>query len=275
MIALAATLVGCCRQPSHQAATESCADKGEFVCLPRAAARQPTKLASLKTNPPVEARLKSEKPPHRPPDKAVHFIAKKAEPANVTAKAEPSATRIPLPQPSLRTPLEPKSGAAGSATIGQPAVGLPSNSNSRTIQEQVSAATLVAERMTSAALAAARDDGESVEIGSPGKTNPMIAIVMARPELTSVTDLAGKNVAIDQKHSASSNEVWIAFVLAGVVSVELSEASTPAIDRLVNGEVPAAVLAVVSADAAEAFPDIAGFKIFRVALMPRSSRARP
>jgi hypothetical protein len=34
--------------------------------------------------------------------------------------------------------------------------------------------------------------------------------------------------------------------------------------------VPAAVVALVSTDAAQAFPDIAGFRIFRVPLSPRS-----
>jgi hypothetical protein len=37
--------------------------------------------------------------------------------------------------------------------------------------------------------------------------------------------------------------------------------------------VPAAVLAVVSPEAAEWFPDIKGFKIFRIPLAPRSLKA--
>lgn len=57
--------------------------------------------------------------------------------------------------------------------------------------------------------------------------------------------------------------------------VELSVGHTTAIDRLVNGEVPAAVLALVSADAAEGFPEIAGFRIFHIPLSPRSLKAPP
>jgi hypothetical protein len=49
------------------------------------------------------------------------------------------------------------------------------------------------------------------------------------------------------------------------------EAKADAIDRLIKGEVPAAVLTLASRDAAEGFPDIAGFKTFRV---PLSLRAR-
>ena len=127
------------------------------------------------------------------------------------------------------------------------------------------AATGVAERMTVAALAPARDDV---------KRDLLVAVVMARPEIKSVPDLAGQRVAIDERHLASSGNVFVAFVLAGAVSVEVSAGHTAAIDRLINGEVTAAVLALVSADAAEAFPEIAGFKIFRVPLCPPCLKAR-
>ena len=120
--------------------------------------------------------------------------------------------------------------------------------------------------MTVAALAPARDDV---------KRDLLVAVVMARPEIKSVPDLAGQRVAIDEKHSASSGNVFVAFVLAGAASVEVSARHTAAIDRLINGEVTAAVLALVSADAAEAFPEIAGFKIFRVPLWPPALKARP
>jgi hypothetical protein len=42
-----------------------------------------------------------------------------------------------------------------------------------------------------------------------------------------------------------------------------------ALDRVIGGEVPAAVLALVSPEAAEWFPEIPGFRIFRVPLAPR------
>jgi hypothetical protein len=232
---------------------------GYYRGVRRAAAHQP-----IKHNLSIETKLKSEKPPPlRVRGRAAHFITKKAKPASIPAKTEPSATRIPLPPPSLRRQLEPKSSVAAA------------NSNSRTIQEQVAAATAVAERMTFADLAAERDNVEPIEPSSPKKTNPMVAIVMARPEIRSVTDLAGKDVAMDEKYSASSKGVWVALVMAGGISVELSAGNTMAINRLVNGEVPAAVLAVVSEEAAEGFPNIAGFKVFRVPLMPRPSTPRP
>jgi hypothetical protein len=94
--------------------------------------------------------LKSEKPPpHRVRDRAYRFIAKKAKATSFRAKTEP-ATRIPLPPRSLRTQLESKSNAAADlGTIGQSTVVL-SPIKRGTLQEQVAAATDVAERMTDA-----------------------------------------------------------------------------------------------------------------------------
>jgi hypothetical protein len=272
MIALAATSVGCSHQPPP------CTDERQFACLPRTAAHQPIELASLKTDPPTKTKLKSEKPsPLLVRDRAARFITKKAKPASIRAKTEPTAARIPLPPPSLRTQLEPKGKAAAAdlGTIGQSMVALSSNSKSRTMQEQVAAATEVAERITVAALAAARDDVESIEGEARNKTNLLVAVVMTRPEIKSVADLGGKSVAMDERYSASSVDVWIGFVVAGEVSVEVSAGHTAAIDRLTNGEVTAAVLALVSADAADGFPEIAGFKIFRVPLWPPALKARP
>ena len=98
---------------------------------------------------------------------------------------------------------------------------------------------------------------------------------MVRPEITSVSDLAGKNIAIDDRYLVSSADVRGAIAAAGGPLVQLSAEHTTAIDRLVHGEVPAAVLALVSTDAAEAFPEIAGFKTFHIPLSPRSLKGSP
>jgi hypothetical protein len=238
MIALAAILVGCSSQPPHLAASKSCTDK-RVACLHSTA-------------------------PHY-----AHYIAKKAKPARITAKTE-ATTRIPPPSPTSRTQIEPKSSAA--VTDLESTMGLGPDVKSGTVQEQVAAATGVAEQMTAAALAPAR---EPIQGEWPNKSDRLVAIVMSRPEIKSVTDLAGKSIAIDERYSASSVDIWTAFVVAGVSSVQLSAGKTTAIDRLSNGEATAAVLALVSADAAEAFPEIAGFKIFRVPLRPLALKARP
>ena len=79
------------------------------------------------------------------------------------------------------------------------------------------------------------------------------------------------DVAIDDRHSASSGKVKTAIAAAGA-AVELSEGQTKALDRLLGGEVPAAILTLVYPETG--FADIAGFRIFRVPLSPRSLKAR-
>jgi hypothetical protein len=81
--------------------------------------------------------------------------------------------------------------------------------------------------------------------------------------------LLGYSIAIDDGYSASSGNIRTAIVAAGASEFQLSNSQTKAFDRVVSGEVPAAVLALVSPEAAEGFPEIAGFKIFRIPLSPR------
>jgi len=252
IIAVAMTLVGCSGDPPHQAIT----------------ARQPIELAFFKADPPGETKLKTERSqPHRASDRAGHLGTTKAKPTHITVKTESSTNRtLPPPRPSSAQ-LEPKSStaAAGLGTIEQPTVGLAPNSSGRTIQEQVAAAIEVAKRRTVAALATARD----IE-GRPPNKRDLVAIVMARPEIRSVSDLEHKVVAMDEEYLESRNDVLVAFVLAGVLPVQLSAEHATAINRLLNEEVPAAVLALVSKDSAEGFPDIAGFKVFQLPLFPQS-----
>jgi hypothetical protein len=293
IIVLATTLVGCSRQPLHQAAAESCTDELGGACFNRTAAGLPLELKSFKTNPPTkETKLiiaaKTGKRPHLRARVRSHLATKNAKPAIIAAKAEPPATRIPLPPHSSRAQLDSKSSATADSNTAraniadpQPILGRAPNSNGRSIQEQVGAATVVAERMTvaermaSASTAAARDGAEPSAGASYNDPNPLVAVVIVRPDIRSVSDLAGKNVAIDDRYLVSSADVRMAIAAAGGPVVQLSAGKTAAIDRLLNGEVPAAVLALVSTVAAEGFPEIAGFRIFHIPLSPGSLTARP
>ena len=192
--------------------------------------------------------------------------------------------RIPLSPRSVQARLETAGNAAagsGSAAAkipdSRPAGDAAANSNARTILEQVAAATALAEHVTAAAAVAAPEQkantAEKTAAAPPNDTD-LVALLMARPEIKSVSDLASKNIAIDDRQSASSDSVRTAIAAAGAGEVQLSEGQTKAISRLISGEVPAAVLTLVSPEAAEWFPDIAGFKIFRVPLSPRSLKAR-
>jgi hypothetical protein len=55
---------------------------------------------------------------------------------------------------------------------------------------------------------------------------------------------------------------------SGASDVQLSVAGASPFVRLISGDVHAAVLKLVSPDAAEAFPEIKGFKVRRVPLAP-------
>ena len=305
--ALAATLVGCSCPLRQQAGVESCTDANGLACLDRTAASQPIepKPVSFKTNSgPLEIKpaiaAKTEKPSSFHARDRAHLDVKMAKSTMIAAKAEPPASRIPPSPHSLNTRLQPASNAAADSNAtraniadSHPAGGAVANSNIRTIQEQVAAATAVAELMTVATLVPApepkannkdrsdhsetvlRGDVETTAPAQPNKMDLLVYLLMARPEIKSVSDLTSKIIAIDDGFSASNGNVRIAIAAAGAPEVQLSSSQTKAIDRVISGEVPAAVLTVVSPEAAEGFPDIAGFKIFRIPLSPRSLKARP
>jgi hypothetical protein len=159
-----------------------------------------------------------------------------------------------------------------------------------TIHEQVAAATAAAMHAMATAVPApeqkashtgASDHPEAVlpadahhAAAAPANdTDLLIVLVMARPEIKSVSDLASKTIAIDDAQSASIGDVRAAIVAAGAPEVQLTGDQTKAIDRLTSGAVPAAVLAVVSPEAALRFPEVQGFRIFQVLLLHRSLKA--
>ena len=284
--ALAATLVGCnCLSPP-QASMDSCTD-AKFACLDRIAASQPIEPepALFKTeSPPAEIKstiaVKTEKPsPAHARDQA-HLAMKPAKPIMIAAKVEPPASRIPLPP--TRANIADSHPAGGAVAI----------SNASTIQEQVAITTAAAEQMTAATPAPApqqqannkdrsihvepalRGDAEKAAPAPPSNTDHLVALLIVRPEIKSVSDLTSKIIAIDDRHSASAGNVRTAIVAAGATEVQMSEDQTKAINRLIRGEVPAAVLALVSPEVAARIPDIAGFKIFRIPLSPRSISER-
>jgi hypothetical protein len=77
-----------------------------------------------------------------------------------------------------------------------------------------------------------------------------------------VSDLTSKTIAVDNKYAASNDKIRTAIVAAGAKEAQLSDGETKATDRVMSGDVPAAVLALVSSEAADGFLEIAGFKIF-------------
>jgi hypothetical protein len=204
-------------------------------------------------------------------------------------------TAKPMPSPAARTAeLHPSDNAAvvskpapADVAASFPTGGAAAISNTRTVQEQVAIAKALAERLTSVTAAPEPEqeasnllasgftetsqvsDAKSPESAPTNNTGNLVAVLIARPEIKSMSDLAGKVVAIEDRRSRYNASIRTAIAAAGAAEVQLNEGHTKALDRVIGGEVPAAVLALVSPEAAEWFPDIPGFRIFRVPLAPR------
>lgn len=287
--ALALCLIGCSRQPPPPASMTSCGDANSPPCLDNKAVGRPIALApsraALATAHKPSLAARTRKPSHARARGEIHLAATKPKSATIAVGSEAPASRIPVPRASPQP-----AGAADKTAYrddildAHPAE--PSTAKtetSRIMQELITVATAAAERMTAAAAQLKNDKDrpdrvQTVERGDTEQAAPntdlLVAILMARSDTRSISDLAGKTIAIDDRYSKSTGTVRTAIVAAGAPQIQLSEGPTTAINRLTNAEVPAAVVALISPDAARAFPDIAGFKTFHVPLSPLSARAR-
>jgi hypothetical protein len=115
----------------------------------------------------------------------------------------------------------------------------------------------------------AREIGKAASVSLDDPDN-LVALVLARPEINSLSDLNNKAIAITEKQSASSGRVSAALMAAGAAEVQFREVKASAIDRLISGEVPAAVV-LASREVANLFPEVEGFRTFRI---PLSIKAR-
>jgi hypothetical protein len=156
------------------------------------------------------------------------------------------------------------------------AVSPPASSANATVQEQVAVAAALAERITALSRLPAPNakdlnkDQSGVAARSDAAADPasnrLVAVLMVRPGVREIAELRGRVVAIDERYVAAHDKVAAAMTLAGASDVQLMQGQSTAINRLTNGEVAAAIVAVVVPEAAEAFPEIAGFRIFRIPL---------
>src|SRR5438876_3244608 len=257
--ALAATLVGCSCALPPQASIEGCTDANGFACFDRMAASQPIepKPASFKTESATteyESTIaaKTQKPSSARARDRAHLAMKTAKSTMIPAKVEPPASRIPLSPRSLKTRLQPASNAAADSDTtradiadSHPRGGAVANSSTRTIQEQVAASTAVAEQVTAAKPVSApeqkanntdrsghaetvpRGDAEKTAAASPNNTDHLVALLIARPEIKSVSDLTSKIVAIDDRHSASNDSVPTAIPAAFLARELVFDSTSP------------------------------------------------
>ena len=216
---------------------------------------------------------------------AVHRDGSKPAARRIAKRAAPlSPVRIASPKPASETAVNSEPAPTIVAASPSPDASAVA-SEATTAGAQVAAVTPPAEQVTpaiapvpqqeasnagSSVQIATADPGEtaSTQSAAPNNNDDRVAVVMTRPEIASLSDLDGKDVAVEDQQSASSTSIKAAIASAGAAEVKLSEGSGRAIDRLINGEVTAAVLAIASPEVAEQFSEIPGYRIFRIPLSP-------
>ena len=217
--------------------------------LPKSRSAAATKAATLATAKAAKSRAFNAVQPA--PDAAAPLIP--AAHASEPNQAAPASS-----EPAETAALEPASGAGVTSDAARP-------TSSGTPPSTGDAADSHAATGEQEAAAKASAGSKSAEV--------LVALVMARPEINSVADLTQKSVAIDTSESASNENLRTAMAAAGAKGVQLSANETSAVDRVINGEVPAAVLALVSPEAAKRFPEIEGFQVFRIPLTAAEPQA--
>ncbi len=256
--ALAICLVGCSRQSPPEMALASCAGPNASACFDRWGETAPSRStdAAMVIRPSVAVKADSA-PSAQVPHRA--HLTRQAKPAVTPARAEPAVSRAPAPRDVSTARPQPERGTVVATA-------------SPVLEPRANSAE------TSAAPAQHREqhgDLAAFQSYSTGNPDLLVAILMVGPDIKSVADLKGKTIAIDDRYSASGSTVRTAMVAAGAPQVQLSEGQGTAMNRLSNGEVPAAVVALVTPDAADKFPAFAGYRIFQVPLSPDASKPRP
>jgi hypothetical protein len=263
--ALVLGLTGCSHSPPLL--STSCPDGDRLVFDEGSTPRPPLGLVSFRTTSEhLPGKSEAPKTAKRPSAHAARNRNARTAASKVSAVKSASAPSRPLspaPPPAPAAAPEPVASAPADGDVAASSAAPPGDKPqaARSIQQEVAAASADAERSNSAATA---DDAEG-----------LVAVLMTRLNITDVSDLTAKSVAVDARFAASAGMIRTAIVAAGAREVQLSEARTAAIDRLANGEVPAAIVALAPAEAADAFPDVTGFRTFRVPLSPRALKPRP
>jgi hypothetical protein len=251
--------------------------------LPRSAAELPRDPASPSQDKPADGKdagstsastpqssvMADRQPPSKPVDEPTDH-----PPEGTAAEAQPKADDMST-QDSRVTPSPDLSPARSDAKVADakptdapsapPTTGSTARAASPAIEKQIEAATALAQKLTLADHSGDQQTDKTAD-DATGKIPPMIALVLARTELKSMSDLAGKVVAVDERRGASDRGVRPALVAAGASDIQMRESGDDAVAQLVEGQVPAAVLALASQDAADAFPAIAGFRLFQLPL---------
>jgi hypothetical protein len=186
---------------------------------------------------------------------------------------------IQKPEPKVESAGRPEPAQAAAIAAPQPAEAPTSKAPTSEVKPEVKSEVALPPPATldvaaaPAAPAPVTASNKVNEIGKTASASPddqdnLVALVLASPEINSLSDLNNKTIAITEKQSASSGQVSAALMAAGAAEVQFSEVKASAIDRLISGEVPAAVV-LASREVANLFPELEGFRTFRVPLKAR------
>jgi hypothetical protein len=201
-----------------------------------------------------------------------------AQAANAATTTPPSLPMIPQdhrPSPDVhaRVPGEPEqaqqvpSKAENAVLVertGEPP-------RERSAQEQVMAALTVAEKITNVEAQKSMDQADIDKTDASAgtaqkKSQELVAILIARQDVKTMAELESSNIAIDVGELGYEEDLRSALSAKGATKTQLSVSNANPLDRLIDGDVRAAVIRLVSPSAAGAFPEIKGFKVFVVPL---------
>ena len=265
--AVAFALGGCSRQPPPVPPTPPCIDLKGAPCAVAPDVSHPKSWIPDREDVRMHRRAQRHKRPRHHVEnrraKERHAAPQHPRAALTTpvASEPPTPTARWTPPPAPPAIEQPESRAASAMPVAKSA--------NATVQEQVAVATALAERITALSrLPAPKDQPTAIarnDAASP-TTNRLVAVLMVRPNVRAVAELRGRLVAIDERYVSAHDKVSAGMTAAGAADVQLLQGQGTAISRLTSGEVAAAIVALVVPEAADAFPEIAGFRIFRIPL---------
>jgi hypothetical protein len=223
-------------------ATQATVAGGSYGAASKAAGEAPRKRLSKRSTP-----------------NSVDASPRKKKSADLQTALATAPDPAPLPKPrSENTPYN---------------VETPELARERTPKENIMAALAVAELITSAEETPRSTDNDVTEgtkdAPANGANGALVVLLISRSDVKSASALNGLSIAIDAAQSGVEENIRSSLVAAGAVETQLSVSDANPLDRLVRGEVPAAVLHLVSPAAADAFPEIKGFKVLRIPLSAR------
>jgi hypothetical protein len=181
--------------------------------------------------------------------------APKAKPEAKLAPVETTTVPTPSPDPLAEPADTPLAQVATVPPAQEPEVSVPS-----TVPDSAKPTT-----PSAAAVATNPPETNTAALGSPN-TEQVVAVVLVREEIKSLTELSNKTVAIDGLQAAEIPNIKTAIMKSGAKDVRISEDEKLALDRVTNGEVPAGVISVVSPEEAAQWTGVPGYTVLRLPL---------